>query len=61
MYICIYLLLNLLFFMTGSFGVHTTMSPMDKESHEFYGKLGFIDYQPGQDENPGVITMFRSF
>ncbi|KAF7993713.1 hypothetical protein HCN44_010308 [Aphidius gifuensis] len=45
----------------GSFGVHTTMSPMDKESHEFYGKLGFIDYQPGQDENPGVITMCRSF
>ncbi|XP_011309622.1 protein O-GlcNAcase isoform X2 [Fopius arisanus] len=45
----------------GSFGVHTTMSSMDKESHEFYGKLGFVDYNSGQDESPGVITMCRSF
>ncbi|XP_063978913.1 protein O-GlcNAcase isoform X1 [Diachasmimorpha longicaudata] len=45
----------------GSFGVHTTMSSMDKESHEFYGKLGFVDYNPGQEESPGVITMCRSF
>ncbi|XP_043268818.1 protein O-GlcNAcase isoform X2 [Venturia canescens] len=45
----------------GSFGVHTTMSSMDKENHEFYAKLGFIDFNQGQDETPGVVTMCRSF
>ncbi|XP_008547442.1 protein O-GlcNAcase isoform X1 [Microplitis demolitor] len=45
----------------GSFGIHTTISSMDKESHEFYGKLGFVDYNQGQEEVPGVITMSRSF
>ncbi|XP_074095646.1 O-GlcNAcase isoform X1 [Cotesia typhae] len=45
----------------GSFGIHTTISAMDKESHEFYGKLGFVDYNQGQEELPGVVTMSRSF
>ncbi|XP_076762046.1 O-GlcNAcase isoform X2 [Xylocopa sonorina] len=45
----------------GSFGVHTTMSSTDKESHEFYSKLGFIDLNPAHEEHPGMKTMCRSF
>lgn len=45
----------------GSFGVHTTMPSMDKESHEFYGKLGFVDLNPVHEEHPGMKTMCRSF
>lgn len=45
----------------GSFGVHTTMSCTDKESHEFYSKLGFVDLNPAHEEHPGIKTMCRSF
>ncbi|XP_029047484.2 protein O-GlcNAcase isoform X3 [Osmia bicornis bicornis] len=45
----------------GSFGVHTTMSITDKESHEFYSKLGFVDLNPAHEEYPGIKTMCRSF
>ncbi|KAK0083408.1 hypothetical protein PV325_008833 [Microctonus aethiopoides] len=45
----------------GSFGVHTMISSLDKESHEFYGKLGFVDYNQEQDESRRVIIMHRSF
>ncbi|CAK9823669.1 Protein O-GlcNAcase [Anthophora retusa] len=45
----------------GSFGVHTTMSNTDKESHEFYSKLGFVDLNLAHEEHPGVKTMCRSF
>ncbi|KYM99102.1 PREDICTED: protein O-GlcNAcase [Cyphomyrmex costatus] len=45
----------------GSFGVHTTMLSTDKESHEFYGKLGFVDLNPAHEEYPGIKTMCRSF
>ncbi|XP_068984439.1 protein O-GlcNAcase isoform X3 [Bombus flavifrons] len=45
----------------GSFGVHTTMSNTDKESHEFYSKLGFVDLNPAHEEHPGIKTMCRSF
>lgn len=45
----------------GSFGVHTTMPATDKESHEFYGKLGFVDLNPVHEEHPGIKTMCRSF
>lgn len=46
---------------SGSFGVHTTMLATDKESHEFYGKLGFVDLNPVHEEHPGIKTMCRSF
>lgn len=46
---------------SGSFGVHTTLSSTDKESHEFYGKLGFVDLNPVHEEYPGIKTMCRSF
>ncbi|XP_003706567.1 O-GlcNAcase isoform X2 [Megachile rotundata] len=45
----------------GSFGVHTTMPSIDKESHEFYSKLGFVDLNPAHEEYPGIKTMCRSF
>ncbi|CAK9811390.1 Protein O-GlcNAcase [Anthophora plagiata] len=45
----------------GSFGVHTTMPNTDKESHEFYSKLGFVDLNLAHEEHPGVKTMCRSF
>ncbi|XP_017760323.1 PREDICTED: protein O-GlcNAcase isoform X2 [Eufriesea mexicana] len=45
----------------GSFGVHTIMSSMDKESHEFYSKLGFVDLNLAHEEHPGIKTMCRSF
>ncbi|KYM88779.1 Bifunctional protein NCOAT [Atta colombica] len=45
----------------GSFGVHTTMLATDKESHEFYGKLGFVDLNPAHEEYSGIKTMCRSF
>ncbi|XP_015594300.1 protein O-GlcNAcase isoform X2 [Cephus cinctus] len=45
----------------GSFGVHMTIPSTDKESHEFYGKLGFVDLNTTQDESPSSITMCRSF
>lgn len=45
----------------GSFGVHTTMCTTDKETHEFYAKLGFVDLNPAQEEHPGIKTMCRSF
>ncbi|XP_076624011.1 O-GlcNAcase isoform X1 [Colletes latitarsis] len=45
----------------GSFGVHTTMSCTEKESHEFYSKLGFVDLNPAHEEHPGIKTMCRSF
>lgn len=48
-------------YVLGSFGVHTTMSSTDKESHEFYGKLGFVDLNPAHEEYPGIKTMCRSF
>lgn len=37
------------------------ISSLDKESHEFYGKLGFVDYNQEQDESRRVIIMHRSF
>ncbi|XP_017790450.1 PREDICTED: protein O-GlcNAcase [Habropoda laboriosa] len=45
----------------GSFGVHTTMSNTDKEAHEFYSKLGFVDLNLAHEELPGIKTMCRSF
>ncbi|XP_076249810.1 O-GlcNAcase isoform X2 [Calliopsis andreniformis] len=45
----------------GSFGVHTTMSNTDKESQEFYSKLGFVELNPAHEEHPGIKTMCRSF
>ncbi|KAH0947106.1 hypothetical protein HN011_003576 [Eciton burchellii] len=45
----------------GSFGVHTTISSTDKESQEFYGKLGFLDLNLAHEEYPGIKTMCRSF
>ncbi|XP_076162213.1 O-GlcNAcase isoform X2 [Ptiloglossa arizonensis] len=45
----------------GSFGVHTTMPCTEKESHEFYSKLGFVDLNPAYEEHSGIKTMCRSF
>ncbi|XP_053984265.1 protein O-GlcNAcase isoform X2 [Hylaeus volcanicus] len=45
----------------GSFGVHTTMPSTEKESQEFYSKLGFVDLNPAFEEHPGIKTMCRSF
>ncbi|XP_046600715.1 protein O-GlcNAcase isoform X1 [Neodiprion lecontei] len=45
----------------GSFGVHTTVSKTNKEAHEFYGKLGFVDQPETQDADSITITMRRSF
>lgn len=45
----------------GSFGVHTTMCSTDKETNEFYTKLGFVELNPAQEEHPGIKTMCRSF
>ena len=50
-----------MFYEVGSFGVHTTMLLTDKESHEFYGKLGFVDLNPAHEEYSGIKTMCRSF
>ncbi|XP_012287820.1 protein O-GlcNAcase isoform X3 [Orussus abietinus] len=45
----------------GSFGVHSLIPVADKEMHEFYGKLGFVDVNQSQEENTSVVTMCRSF
>nr|XP_033333106.1 protein O-GlcNAcase isoform X1 [Megalopta genalis] len=45
----------------GSFGVHTTMSSIEKESQEFYSKLGFVDLNQAHEEHSGIKTMCRSF
>ncbi|XP_031838297.1 O-GlcNAcase isoform X2 [Nomia melanderi] len=45
----------------GSFGVHTTIPSTDKEAHEFYSKLGFVDMNPAHEEHSGIKTMCRSF
>ncbi|XP_026668994.1 protein O-GlcNAcase isoform X2 [Ceratina calcarata] len=45
----------------GSFGVHTTMPREDKETHEFYSKLGFVDLNPTHEDHTGIKTMCRSF
>ncbi|XP_076682077.1 O-GlcNAcase isoform X2 [Andrena cerasifolii] len=45
----------------GSFGVHTTVSDADKETQEFYSKLGFVDLNPAHEEHAGIKTMCRSF
>lgn len=54
-------MLSILFL--GSFGVHTTIPAKDKESREFFGKLGFVDYtdNTGTDDNTSVVIMSRSF
>ncbi|XP_015429236.1 PREDICTED: protein O-GlcNAcase [Dufourea novaeangliae] len=45
----------------GSFGVHTTMPSTDKETYDFYSKLGFVDLNPAHEEHPEIKTMCRSF
>ncbi|XP_058799947.1 protein O-GlcNAcase isoform X2 [Phymastichus coffea] len=45
----------------GSFGAHTTMSVNDKETHEFFVRLGFIDIVPPLEDSSTTITMCRSF
>ncbi|XP_043473456.1 protein O-GlcNAcase isoform X1 [Leptopilina heterotoma] len=44
----------------GSFGIHTTTSSSDKEMHEFYAKLGFVDFSPTKNDNSPIV-MCRSF
>ncbi|XP_011495970.1 PREDICTED: protein O-GlcNAcase isoform X1 [Ceratosolen solmsi marchali] len=45
----------------GSFGVHTTMSISDKDTRDFYVRLGFIDLIPPLENNSTIITMCRNF
>ena len=45
----------------GSFGIHTAIRISDKDTREFYVRLGFVDLVPPLEENSTIVTMCRTF